>query len=628
MKKQSKTKILKVKELKLFDFNPRYTDFLTIKWEEIRKNGNYKNQDEIALDLLKYEEDFSEFKTLLKSLFENGYQNDQDKLICLETNNNDYIVLEGNRRILASKMITNIDWANMIFKRLKNLISDELLDFANGDEIYSEEEIVNRKKTVESMIQWFKRNIIPTNLEESYIDSFTRIEVSFFDKEIPLNDETISIINRAIFGRSVSAPGGKKRWPRYQTLKNSFDIFNRFFNETNNIENSLDKASLFLFRSKTSFRQELLNAQFIMFLKDNYSGKLRLDNWKMLRTSAIELSIDVIDISYITTFPNFKSFLNIKNNIGKEITFDETVIDKKNLSNFLIDKYLEGFYTTRGWKRNKTKKPLYEILGEPWTSESFGEMREDGKFEVNNIHNIANDLLKLSNRMPKVEYVTPSDSSEHILKVFMSREMKNEVQKLLHDFDNQTAYTYPYFSLASLARTAMELFAIYIFSSSEKIRKEFSILLINAKGRDEIKRNRNKSKQPYFSLFAKFTDNEYELKGGDQIFKELFTSNFETDNLYSEMRRTMKFDNPTEILFPVLNNDSLFSSKKDFYYEMFENYKNQLFNRTVHAPYWLNTDGNLGRIEKIMSSSMQVISNFCSILDINVEEYGDDTLDS
>lgn len=612
MKKQSKIKRLSIKDLKLFDLNPRYTDYLEIKWDYIRETGNYKSQDEIALDLLKYEEDFNEFKTLLKSLFENGYQNDQDKLICLETKNSEYIILEGNRRILASKMIINPDWANTIFANLKNKISNDSLSFEN-DEFFLEEEIIQRKKTIELMIKWFNSNIKPK--ENKYIDSFTDVEVSFFSNDIPLNDEVISIINKTIFGRSVSAPGGKKRWPRFQTLKNTFDVFNKFLSETKNIENALEKSALFLFRSKSSFKQELFSAQFIMFLKDNYYGDLKLEDWKMLRTSAIELSIDVIDISYIVNSPSLKNFLEIKNNIGEEISLNEEKITKDKLSLFLIDKYLEGYYTTRGWKKNKTKKPLYSILGEQWTSESFGELRSE-VFEVNKIYDLAKDLLKISELLPEVKYIPPSDSSEHILKVFMSREVKNEVKRLLYDFDNQTIYTYPYFSLASLARTSVELFGIYVFSMSLSFRKEFSNRIINNKGSDLIIKKKQKKVQPYFSLFSLYQSNDsYELKGGDDIFKDLF-NDFNTQDLYSEIRAVMKLDNPNEIFFPILNNDQLFANKKEFYYDMFDNYSNVIFNRTVHAPYWLNTYKQIKRIEQIMSKSISIINDFCRILGI------------
>lgn len=335
-----KTDLRKIEELQLLNLNPRYTDFKKINWNDLYKCGNLKNQDEIARELLFYEEEnHKDFITLLESIYKNGYDNRQDRIILMQTQNNSFLVLEGNRKILASKMIIDIEWSKKILNNEENSkLYKTLLQINKDKDFFVKREILLKKKI---------ENI-------TYCDNFE-------------DEKNIDLMNKSIFGRSMSFPIGKRIWPRFQTLTNTWDFYTKHFLELSRFENnknkliekSLHATADSLFKSISSTKAEVKSAKIVLTFVKNYNQK-NLINWKKERVSAIELSLNQINISKIVDSKNFAMFYDIDVGFEPELEFKK--IDTKGkdkeifmqeFSNFIIDSYFEKFYSTRGWKENK-----------------------------------------------------------------------------------------------------------------------------------------------------------------------------------------------------------------------------------------------------------------------------------
>lgn len=604
----------KISDLLLFDLNPRYSNFLDINWDQVQKNGNKYSQETIAVNLLSFEEDFKSFKTLINSLASSGYDERQDQIICVETIKGDYIVAEGNRRTLAVKLLIDRNWANSIFDIFTNYIKNEenvnknnkIINYSSElDELLSENDFVeeDRIKSIERLRNFINK-LYDSN--EINIKKFEEITINLYDKDSDFNNEDIKLsLNHAIFGRSVSAPGGKMKWPRFQTLKNTWDIYLKMMEENNNNDDdAIEKTSRFLNRSKSSVNIELSSARWVMYLKENYSGKYNLGDWKHIRTSAIELSLDVIDISdFIPDKKRLKDFLEIQiPSKGKNICIEknETKNDTE-ISNFIVDSYLDNLYSTRGWKKNRSRKKLVEFINASNENKLFIDIMELGGSEATSVKNIeaSSKMIELLiNNLENNDYSVDNTVTEPtiIIKKFVQRLLKHEVIRLTKDFEIQTKEDYPFLSLVSIARTCIDLLMIYSFGIIEPLRSK--ILNIDNK-----------------KLF-----NNYGNKTEDEINKILFVDDFKTYGITQTINWKMSENKYSEFK-KFLKNDYHFSNHSPYIEIIFNEYKNKLFNRTIHAPYWLNKKANISEIEKLVNSSLKIIYNFSLILGIkNIKE--------
>lgn len=668
----SDNKIYKnIDNLKLIDVNPRFTNYKDINWKFLAKNGNKISQKEIALEILSYEEDFSSFITLLKSL-SGGFRNDQDRLICLKhsTKNNyeEFLVLEGNRRVLASKMIKDKSFSQNLLisliekqdKRTFNTLEQD--NFDDEDIIYDQitEDLIIKSKnsSIKNLYQtlidiWEQADI------ESTIETFNTIEIVLYELEDLQFEETIKKIWSAIFGRSVSAPGGKRKWPRYQTLKNTWDVYWIEYKKIKEYKKTLDKIAKIFNRSSSALNKELDSAQLIFLLKKYYtSDKLQNEkDWKNLRTSAIELSLDSISLREIEEIENstikkeFNIQYNLKNQESKEdlkfqnIENIDNFEDEKDfcekLSSFLIDNFLVGNYSTRGWKDLAPQEPIYNFLGlnfKKFKNDEleFAELEKNPNHKTYYLYEKINDyskkLISICKSVSKyeinLEENTSNDNnySDTILIKVAKRILFQEIKFLLpKSFKKYTISSFPFFSFAAIARSFFESSYTYIIANSLEYRKH-------------LFKNCDLKKQDYKTIFHDtLKDNNNNFLSNKDFQNKIFNpDNFDNYNKFikytnwSEIMRTQnKIDKYRQSLNCIQKDPNCltligkeriqnFSNMIDLFYDK-NNIHNDLLNKSIHTPHYFVYEKKQEDLIKMFVNSLFVIKYYLTFLGMDLE---------
>ena len=134
MNKNKRPKI-KIEELQISSLNPRYNNFLLGEkeidkygslWNKMYLLGNEEPQIHTAANLMKLEGDFQDLIILLESLSEDGFNDKLDSVIALKNKEEEYIVIEGNRRVMALKFLRDKDFYIATINRLLNIVSKDM----------------------------------------------------------------------------------------------------------------------------------------------------------------------------------------------------------------------------------------------------------------------------------------------------------------------------------------------------------------------------------------------------------------------------------------------------------------------------------------------------------------------
>ena len=165
-------KSLKVDKIFLWNKNPRFTiDFSN----EI--NINYDSDDVLIKELIDFEKNYNDeddkdnlkiFKELIDNLLDNGFISDDDSIFVKKCSNyGKYVVLEGNRRIAAIKILNYLkdsksDWEEWFIKNFSEeyfkLVKNKLLSFEKIEEIDCVSILTNDPEKIKQKI--FKRDQI------------------------------------------------------------------------------------------------------------------------------------------------------------------------------------------------------------------------------------------------------------------------------------------------------------------------------------------------------------------------------------------------------------------------------------------------------------------------------------
>lgn len=150
----NKTNAISINNIYLSACNPRYTliDNVNVNLIEFINGSNDKSQDSIYNDLLRAEGDFNELSSLLNNIDKNGFNNINEPIYLIEKKDDlgNYVVAEGNRRIMCLKLINN-DFQLPSEPPTKNesKYSNSLTDYSNDDD----DEIDLPHKTLENFKQ-------------------------------------------------------------------------------------------------------------------------------------------------------------------------------------------------------------------------------------------------------------------------------------------------------------------------------------------------------------------------------------------------------------------------------------------------------------------------------------------
>ena len=126
---------IKIEDLELSKFNPRFTFLDKIDMnivDFIRKGNENYSEKEVASILLKNEGNLKDMINLMNSISNSGWIDLGEQLIVIKSGSK-YVVAEGNRRLLALKLL---------FKMIKLENIDEIIEETLNQDMHWDEELM------------------------------------------------------------------------------------------------------------------------------------------------------------------------------------------------------------------------------------------------------------------------------------------------------------------------------------------------------------------------------------------------------------------------------------------------------------------------------------------------------
>lgn len=343
-------KKLNIDKILVWDKNPRYLiDFpssFDIKYSDDTEYIKQTIKNEIDTHDDESKDPLKSFKDLLLSIINKGFINDNDGVFVKEVLENKYVVLEGNRRICAVKILNKlklkdkwvIDWFTETFK---SAFSDLILDKLN----------INNYSIIKEIDCWL----------------------------IKSND--IDYIKSKIYKRDQINGIGKKFWSRTIYFSHMLYEYKLLKEETH--KNKIHKLSILYDKDEKSIDADFKSACWVFQCLNIYKEKHKDFNISSFKSSALELSRNNIKdpIKNITLQELFwfkfdeKSLKFISEKKMLNITIEK-------IAEFLIESYKNGYYNTRGWKEENNEKlveffyPQYKKRFADYLSISFKNIQK------------------------------------------------------------------------------------------------------------------------------------------------------------------------------------------------------------------------------------------------------------
>lgn len=493
---------LKVDKIFLWDKNPRFVIDFSSDF-----NINYDNDDKLIKELVEFEDNYNDeddkdnlkiFKELIDNLLDNGFISDNDSIFVKKCDNYEkYIVLEGNRRIAAIKILNYLkdgksDWEEWFIKKFSR-------EYFN---------LLNKKLQVFKKIEEIGCSNILTNDSEK--------------------------IKQKIFKRDQINQKGKKYWFRIIGLTHILKEYELYKQQALDDKNIIPKLSFLFDKSVSKIKKDLDSAIWVIScLKAAKIDEKEYLKWKV---SALELSRSkIIDPE---SLKNLNDLLNIKLNKNLSIFKKESNnfkisnpkfdITFEQLSIFLCENLKKRYYTTRGWKdeyiddlicflypNNKTKSiilrlPLRTMQKIYKDKSKISELKlatEDEKNDGQQIVNEYGEIQIINSKLTeKISFL--NNKKQSFLEKCKARTIEKNnivihfcafIEFLYHEFNNlqiikkSTAENFPFGKFSLIFRNTFVMLTnmIFIYKSTRQkfIKKILNDDLRNIEFVDNIKFN-------------------------------------------------------------------------------------------------------------------------------------------
>ena len=583
MSKQNKK--IKLKNIYLATKNPRIAD--KIQFDDIN-NGNFfrenqENNDEKNLrELLNYEGNCDTLLELFKSI-KNEYNDMLENPILIHSNNNEneYIVVEGNRRIIVLKCLHSLVRFPKNINEWNFMIEDEItLDNKNEDDKIDKKKIEKNFKQINKIIEEYK-----------FSDSEFELKVNIIEKNKEENQE----ISIAIFSNHVTGDKrGKRNWNRGKTL----DMYMNFWQtiKVKTKDEKIKQISNLLNRSEREVKDNLYSANFIFYLIDK-SEKDKNKYYKKNKISSLQLQF----IKKFINFNNEKRWdyeIEYKPNLNyKEVIFKSknNKFEDKELAKFIINSFEKNYFNTRGIVNKKQKEAsnklsLFFQESERFLKEnndfqkSISKIGEKNIIEAINIKNslennntrefiefIDKNIEIVKNNSFKVIYKNKLANLEPFKNVFDN--LFNQYKLLIENKKNVKIKDFPISGIISIFRSLIENLC-YFLMYDKNLFKQF-------KNSD---------------LFKEIKIDGKSIDKKNENFQFIFL-NSKAENLhktYTFLRRKIEKNNEFELQISnsikfLMNNKSINieNLKNIFYKSIF-----QKISKIIHSPHLLFLKNN------------------------------------
>lgn len=350
--------------------NPRYTliNDLDINLIEFINNNKYKNTEDNFRNLLNSEGDYNELSRLLNSINKNGFNNINEP-IYLVKNKSDYIVAEGNRRLMCLKLINgDFDLPHLPNYEFQNY-QNPLTEYSDDIEEDSNNEKNNLKKLIENL-----------DLCHHLLNEIKKKDINF-NVYFTITKNESELWNQIYDRHLTGNRPGMRQWSRSKYFADLLSIFKRGLSDENEI-NITNKFN----REWKMIKRDFFEAQYIYScLFFNYiSTDFEKPDFKNLENDILEKMIHSNKISALEKIHSLNKIKELicidilmvnDTKIFKEnfldITYSSTnhrieFIPKNNfeyqkLLSWIVDKWKNGDITTRSFKPKIKEKLINEL---------------------------------------------------------------------------------------------------------------------------------------------------------------------------------------------------------------------------------------------------------------------------
>lgn len=433
---------INLKNIELSVVNPRYTTIPSLESNllEIIKHGNANyDESDVISTLLSREGNFSHLLQLLKSITVMSFDDTIEPILVVKNQDEKIIVAEGNRRIMALKLLNKlVDIPELHKISLSDSLDEEILVDDDLDEM------AERAKNYKGIVDLIK----------NYTHSDNIINVELIE-----SDEVLwkLIYTKHIVGQRP----GLRKWPRGKYF---VDILSFFPNGINiqkdpNIEKTLLKR---VQRSIEAVKIDYKHAQFvrdIFWSGYNYDTTKLLDVYNEMKTnkvSALQANFSIkriLEVCVKELYMDSKEFekhINIKYDDNLLIYYDNAnKVKKIDLHTFIKKWYISGAITTRPisskHKTNFSKDVLHLmnglVLSQTVTEETVANIFSYSSTEIEKIidetkdddkkqfFKIAHTVVKNNEEIEKAPVFIPSPSDDKPYTVFsiLEKQLKHNV---------------------------------------------------------------------------------------------------------------------------------------------------------------------------------------------------------
>ncbi len=325
-----------------------------------------KTQDEILKKLINCEGDFLDFYNLIKSISDNGFMDQYEQIFVIQKNSNDFIVVEGNRRIMCLKLL---------LKLIKIPEYNETFNiYSNEKSFNDDEEDLKNSDSNKKRYFWY-RKIVDIIEKTNFMDRYKETTFTLIEND---NDLWKFIYSKHLTGERI----GMRKWSRAKNFADLIKWFGK--NGCDPKSDEVKNLSLKINRDVNDIKKDFQIAQFLYAcfyfgkkISDdsldenevNFGHKEILDDMSIAdKISALEKSHSFNKVAKL-----IKNYLKISDKVFQE-QYINIEFDKKNSKikfcdyeyksriflKFLYDKWKSGELTTRPFKNEN--EILREIL--------------------------------------------------------------------------------------------------------------------------------------------------------------------------------------------------------------------------------------------------------------------------
>ncbi len=480
--------------------NPRFEEIESIKdnlckilTEDLDKN----NQEKVAEKLLEREGDLSQLLDLIDSIEKNNFKSSSE-IILLKSNNENYIVAEGNRRILCLKIFFNI------------IKFPKLIFFENNNNMYEKlknQEYNNQKKDLKiKIIKNYAKINEKIKIIQKNISDF-KIKNRFFRAVIVQNDNEYlweKIYDKHVNGEAV----GFKKWSRGQYFLNLLNYFKNGINLTAKEKWEYESK---LSKKEKIIRSDYKHAQLSYKIAESDTEKnLDLTKEFMVKSQVSALQENFWNGILKLVLKDFGINWEDKKDKFIKIDYDkktskineEKSIFKNTFLKFIKRWFLKKLLTTR---KNFSDHPEYELF----IDELSKLLKIEIDSEVSKEHRNNLQILKSDTKIWVPELIK-------IMTKFQKWNFSKKFLDLLNQLEHNSGLKFYTHAFACTIRTIMEFLIIFNVASIEDDQmKKFQFLFEN------IFSKKNK----------KLLDEKGITKLQDRLIFCLFQRDYRTDNL-------------------------------------------------------------------------------------------------